>query len=94
MSGDAATRGEPAEPGSAAESCCAEPECRRHYPIGLYLGDFSGTVYAVTKRRVVAEREDGTATFAASERHDVTRQLREFIRRNPAWVRAQLEVTP
>jgi len=79
--------------GSAAETCCGEPECRRHYPIGLYLGDFSGTVYAVTKRRVVSERGDGTATFAASERHDVTAQLREFIRRNPDWIRAVLEAS-
>ena len=80
-----------ARPGSAAETCCDEPECRRHYPIGLYLADFSGTVYAVTRRRVVAEHEDGTATFAASERHDVTPQLREFCRRNPDWIRTVLE---
>jgi hypothetical protein len=83
--------GEPAGPGSAAETCCDEPDCRRHYPVSLYLADFSGRVFAVTKRRVVAEHEDGTATFAASERHDVTRQLREFARRNPEFVRALLD---
>ena len=70
--------------------CCGDPTCNRHYPISLYLGDFSNQVYAVTKRRVVTEREDGTATFAATERHDVTRQLREFVRRNPDWVRQVL----
>lgn len=84
----------PATPGSAAETCCGEPECRRHYPIGLYLADFSGTVYAVTKRRVIADRSDGTATYAASERHDVTPQMREFIRRNPEWTRAALAGEP
>jgi hypothetical protein len=72
--------------------CCTEPDCRRHYPINLYLADFSGQVFAVTRRRVVSESEDGTtATFAASERHDVTPQVQEFIRRNPEWVRAQLD---
>ena len=84
------TTTEQAPPGSIAEVCCGEPECRRHYPIGLYLADFSGRVFAVTRRRVVAERGDGTATFAASERHDVTPQLREFVRRNPEFVRALL----
>ena len=74
-------------------TCCTEPECRRHYPIGLYLADFSDRVFAVTKRRVVAERGDGTATFAASERHDVTPQLREFVRRNPEFVRSLLTET-
>jgi hypothetical protein len=72
-------------------NCCDEPGCRRRYPVSIYLGDFSDRVYVVTRRRVVAEREDGTATFAASERHDVTGQLREFIRRNPVWVWVQLE---
>lgn len=71
--------------------CCAEPGCRRHYPIALYLADFSGRVFAATRRRVVSEREDGTATFAATDRHDVTDQMREFIRRNSEWVREQLE---
>lgn len=66
--------------------CCPEPQCRRHYPISIYAGDFSGTVYAVTRRRVVSEREDGTATFAATERHDITPQLREFLWKNRAWV--------
>lgn len=73
--------------------CCTEPGCRRHYPVSLYLTDFSGQVFAVTRRRVVSENRDGTATFAASERHDVTAQVREFIRRNPEWVREQLAVT-
>ena len=74
--------------------CCDEPDCRRRYPIGIYLADFSDRVFAATGRRVVSERGDGTATFAATERHDITSQLREFIRRNPDWVRAALDEEP
>ena len=67
--------------------CCPDPSCRRGYPISLYKADFSDRVFAVTKRRVVSERpEEGTATFAATERHDVTPQLREFVRRNREWI--------
>ncbi len=84
---------EQAPPGSIAETCCDEPDCRRHYPISLYLADFSGRVFAATKRRVVSERGDGTATFAATERHDVTPQLRELVRRNPEFVRGLLTET-
>jgi len=75
----------------AADRCCSEPECRRKYPVSLYLADLSERVFVVTRRRVVGERGDGTATFAATERHDVTRQLREFERRNPAFVRSLLD---
>lgn len=75
----------------AEQGCCTEDGCCRQYPISLYRADFSGQVYAVTKRRVVRKREDGTATFAATERHDVTPQMLEFIRRNEAWVREQLD---
>lgn len=72
--------------------CCTEPDCRRHYPVSIYLTDFSDTVYAVLGRRVVSESDDGkTATFAATQRHDITAQIREFIRRNPEWVRARLD---
>jgi hypothetical protein len=74
-----------------AERCCPEPDCRRKYPLSLYLADLSERVFVVTRRRVVGERGDGTATFAATERHDVTRQLREFVRRNPAFVRSLLD---
>jgi hypothetical protein len=75
--------------------CCGEPDCRRHYPISVYLADFSDRVFAATGRRVVHDRGDGTATFAATERHDITPQLREFVRRNPEYVRAILaEETP
>lgn len=72
-------------------TCCTESGCRRRYPISLYLADLSGRVFAVTKRRVVREREDGTATFAATQRHDVTEQMREFVGRNEVWVREQLQ---
>lgn len=72
-------------------ACCTEPGCRRRAPISLYLADLSGRVFAVTRRRVVRERGDGTATFAATQRHDVTAQMQEFIRRNEAWVKEQLE---
>ena len=69
--------------------CCDEPGCRRRQPIHLYLGDFSGTVWAATRWR----KAPGvlTDTMIAKERHDVTRQMREFIRRNPQWVRTELE---
>jgi len=73
------------------QGCCTEIGCRRREPIFLYHADLSGRVYAATRRRLVGERGDGTATFAATERHDVTEQMREFIRRNPEWVREQLE---
>jgi len=71
--------------------CCEEPECRRRYPIAVYMADFSERVFAATGRRVVSEHADGTATFAATERHDITAQVREFVFRNPAWVRAILD---
>lgn len=71
--------------------CCSESGCHRTSPISLYRADLSGRIYAVTKRRIVGTREDGTATFAATRRHNVTAQMEEFIRRNEAWVREQLE---
>ena len=71
--------------------CCHEPGCKRRHPIGLYAGDFGGQVFAVTRRRVVKENDDGTAVYAATERHDVTEQMRRFIKDNEAWVRLQLE---
>ena len=80
-----------AERGAREPGCCDEPDCRRRYPIGIYLADFSDRVFAATTRRVVRERGDGTATFAATGRHDVTRQVREFISRNPDWVGAVLD---
>ena len=71
--------------------CCGEHECRRSEPIRLYLGDLSGQVYAVTRSRVHVERPDGRNTRRAVERHEVTEQLRSFIRSNPEWVREVLE---
>jgi len=70
--------------------CCEEYGCRRKHPIGLFVGDWDGRVYAATRMRVVSDHGDGTATFAASEKHDVTRQMRRFIRDNADWVRAEL----
>ena len=72
-------------------SCCGEYACKRKHPIGIYLGDLSGQVYAATRMRLIKDHGDGTATFAASERHDVTAAMRRFIRDNPGWVRAELE---
>lgn len=66
-------------------ACCSDPECRRRIPIGIYMGDFSGTVYAATSSR---ERSPGH--YAAKSRHDITRQMRRFIEMNPQWVRAVL----
>jgi hypothetical protein len=77
-------------PASRPVLCCDDPECTRLEPISIYLADFSNRVFAVTRRRVVHDRGDGTATFAATERHDISSQLREFLRRNPDWVRAAL----
>ncbi len=59
-------------------------------PLGVYMGDLTGQVFVATRMRVVRDNGDGTATFAASEKHDVTRQMRRFIRNNAEWVREQL----
>jgi hypothetical protein len=67
--------------------CCDEPGCRRAHPVGVYLADLSGRVYAVTSRRVVRDNGDGTALFAAAARHDITIQMRRFITASPSWVR-------
>jgi hypothetical protein len=67
------------------ERCCGEYNCRRTQPIRLYLGEFSGLVYAATRSKHM-----GGNTFSAVERHEVTEQMREFIRGNPAWVREVL----
>lgn len=66
--------------------CCEEYGCRRKHPIGIYRGDFTGQVYAATNLRLVHDRGDGTGTFSASEKHDITRQMRRFIRSNREWV--------
>jgi len=79
-----------ASTGTTAPLCCGEPDCTRKHPVGIYLADISDRVYVVTRRRLVRENPDGTALFAAAGRHDVTLQMREFIRRNPDWVRAVL----
>lgn len=71
--------------------CCSEANCKRRHPIGIYLGAFSGQVFAATRMRLVSDHGNGTATFAASEKHDVTPQLRQFIRDNPEYVLNILE---
>ena len=73
------------------DECCTEYNCRRKQPLGLYFGDLSGQVFIATRMRVVKDNGDGTATFAASEKHNVTRQMQRFIRDNAEWVREQLE---
>jgi hypothetical protein len=65
--------------------CCDEPDCRRKIPIGIYLADFSERVFAATSSR---ERSPGH--YAAKTRHDITPQMRRFIKANPAWVRKVL----
>jgi hypothetical protein len=72
-------------------ACCREYNCRRKQPIGIYKGEFSGIVYAATRMRLVADHEDGTGTFAASERHDITPQVRRFLLDNREWVLSVLE---
>jgi hypothetical protein len=75
--------------GHAVSGCCDEYGCRRTQPIALYLGDLSGQVFAATRFRA---RPDGRpGAWTATQKHDVTAQMREFIRRNPEWVRAQME---
>jgi hypothetical protein len=69
--------------------CCSEPGCRRSQPIFLYLGDLTGQVYAATRSELRTADGD-TAYMRATARHDVTRQMREFIRRNSSWVREVL----
>jgi hypothetical protein len=73
--------------------CCGEPGCRRKQPIRLYLADFSETVYATTRYTMRQPLAGLEARWRAVDRHDVTAQMREFIRRNPEWVRAQLEAS-
>jgi len=70
--------------------CCGEWNCARKIPITLYLGPFTGQVFAATSSRLVKDHGDGTATFSATARHDVTASMRQFIRCNPDWVRAVL----
>jgi hypothetical protein len=69
-------------------ACCDEYGCRRKQPIHLYLGELTGQVFAATHAH---ERSPGHWT--AYRKHDVTEAMREFIRRNPAWVREQLEAS-
>jgi hypothetical protein len=76
---------------AASTGCCGEAYCRRKYPIGIYRGDFTGQVYAATAMRLVRDHGDGTGTFAATVKHDVTAQVARFIRANEAWVREVLD---
>jgi hypothetical protein len=66
--------------------CCDEWNCRRTEPIRLYAGDFTGGIYAATR-----SKKRGPGQYVAYEKHDVTEAMREFIRRNPSWVRAVLD---
>lgn len=66
-------------------SCCSEPNCRRIQPISIYKGDFSDTVYAVTRARLVRRHGEGRATMAAIEKHDVSAAMRRFLRDNREW---------
>jgi hypothetical protein len=84
----------PAQVPAQRSGCCEESGCRRKQPIGIYRGDFTGLVYAATSMRVVSDHGDGTATFAATTRHDITRQMRRFIMANAEWVREVLEGQP
>jgi hypothetical protein len=72
-------------------ACCGEYNCRRKHPIGIYKGDFSGCVYVATRMSLVSDRGDGTGTYEASERHDITRQMKKFIRDNANWVKGIIE---
>lgn len=74
-------------------SCCGEYGCRRAQPVRLYLGDLTGQVFAATRStpRLDAHRNPVPGSWAAQEKHDVTAAMREFIRRNPQWVRRVLE---
>lgn len=69
--------------------CCDELSCTRRRPLGLYLTDLAEPyrVYVVTRWH---ERRGKPGHFVADERHEVTTQMREFIRRNPEWVSAVL----
>lgn len=67
--------------------CCDEPTCQRRRPLGLYLTDLAEPyrAYVVTR---YTERAPGH--YVAHERHEVTAQVKDFIRRNPEWVQAVL----
>ncbi len=71
--------------------CCGEYNCRRKNPIIIALGPFSGAVFAVTRGKLVAPNGDGSSTYQAIEKHDITEMIRFFIQRNSQWVRAVLE---
>jgi hypothetical protein len=71
-------------------TCCGEYGCQRRTPLVLYRGDLTGQVFLATSTRPVRDH-DGRATFAATRKHDVTAQMRTFIRANPGWVRGILE---
>jgi hypothetical protein len=72
---------------SNEKGCCDEPQCTRKQPVGLYLADLSGTVYAVTRWRADGTLPDGRERRKAAVRHDVTAQMEQFVRANPEWVR-------
>jgi len=67
--------------------CCDEPTCQRRRPLGVYLADLTepNRVFVVTD---YTERSPGH--YIARQRHDVTAQVKDFIRRNPEWVSAIL----
>lgn len=69
--------------------CCDEPTCQRRRPLGLYLTDLAEPyrAYVVTR---YTERKGKPGHYVANERHEVTEQIKDFIRRNPEWVSAVL----
>jgi hypothetical protein len=71
--------------------CCYESGCHRKQPLAIYLGDFSQQVFVVTRWRT---RGDKAGQYVAAERHDVTEQVRDFLRLNRAWVLKVLEEAP
>lgn len=74
--------------------CCGEYRCRRKQPIHIYKAILTDQVFAATRarqRRRADSKEIIPGSWEALEKHDVTEQVREFIRRNPEWVRTQLE---
>lgn len=69
--------------------CCDEPTCQRRKPLGVYLADLGqpARVYLVTR---YTERKGKPGHYVANERHDITEQVKDLIRRNPEWAQAVL----
>jgi hypothetical protein len=70
--------------------CCSEWRCRRKTPFALGRGALTGTVYLVTRQKLVKDNGDGTGIFEMQDRHEITEQMEKFIRREAEWVREVL----